>query len=151
MDTLPGHRSLRSSLITYFETEGTRIWDTAREYWTDMAEDSRGTLESTDTAHRVLSDHERRQIVRILDESDGGTTVKELGTRLLDSTGESTDGEAIAIALHHRHLPMMADAGVIEYDGGDRVSLTPYGRTLATLRRVTDDVVDDRRLVHERS
>lgn len=84
----------------------------------------------------VLSDRRRRAVVVVLSDRGGRMTVSELANELgpeddvdvpdADDTG--TDGEAPApgtaeapaseraITLHHVHLPMLNEAGVVAYD-----------------------------------
>jgi DNA-binding transcriptional ArsR family regulator len=75
---------------------------------------------STETALRLLAKQQRRQILRRMAETSGGTSVEELAIHLgeTDST-RSNGGELLdsnAVQLHHVHLPMLADAGVLTYD-----------------------------------
>lgn len=95
-----------------------------------------------DTAHRVLANRQRRQLLRILDEEEGRMAVETLATRVsgLDATA---DMDVVWVTIHHQHLPLLDDADAVDVDG-DRVELTPYGEQVAELGRVTADVVAGR-------
>lgn len=92
-----------------------------------------------DAAHRVLTSRQRRRILRILDEEGGQMAVDRLRTRV-GELEPATDVTAIAVTIHHQHLPLMDDTDVVDVRG-DRVELTPYGERVAELGRVAVDVV----------
>lgn len=75
---------------------------------------------STDTALRVLADRRRRQLLRYLAESDSTATLDHLVTALDEPTGGATAPDAtreqLGAELQHVHLPMLQDAGLVEYD-----------------------------------
>ena len=75
---------------------------------------------STDTALRLLANQQRRTILRHVTDGNGTTTVDQLIDSLLTDTSPSADRGAtrdrMATSLHHVHLPMLQEAGVIEYD-----------------------------------
>lgn len=105
--------------------------------------------ETLDTAHRVLADRLRRRIVRILDGSEGPLSVDALVDRLdqARSAGEGgsvTDASGLPIELHHHHLPMMDDAGVIETAPDGRVVLSARGDAVAAVDRAAADALDAR-------
>lgn len=67
-----------------------------------------------DTVFELLADSTRRQTCLYLMHSDANVvTVDDLVEILAD---DDTDRDRLAIDLHHRHLPKLADAGIIEYD-----------------------------------
>jgi hypothetical protein len=76
---------------------------------------------STETALQLLTNQQRRQILRQLAETSGWTTVDQLKKDLgvTDSVTPEGNGsiEHRGIELHHVHLPKLADANVITYDG----------------------------------
>ena len=87
-----------------------------------------------ETTFDLLSSSVRRNIVATLHES-GPITRPELTAALADKEDDDADASADAqrrmrIALHHNHLPRLADAGVIEYDD-DTVTATPQLEVLA--------------------
>ncbi|WP_428222012.1 DUF7344 domain-containing protein [Halorientalis brevis] len=70
----------------------------------------------------MLADVDRRRICLYLMRSDQTVvTVDDLVEILAD---EDDDQERLAIDLHHRHLPKLADAGIVEYDA--RSNTTRY-------------------------
>jgi hypothetical protein len=69
---------------------------------------------SLETVFEVLADEERRDICRFLvSEAPGVVTVDEIANAL---TEHETERERLAIHCHHRHLPKLDEAGLIEYD-----------------------------------
>ncbi|MFC4448347.1 DUF7344 domain-containing protein [Halorussus aquaticus] len=81
-----------------------------------------------ETAFDLLSNEYRRAIVDVLDET-GPVSRQQLTTRLLargvgpaDASDRPTR-RRLRIALHHNHLPRLADAGVLTYDD-ERVAPT---------------------------
>ena len=75
---------------------------------------------STDTAFELLAHEQRRRALRHVVDEDGHTTVDQLVDALLTDTSPSVDPktarEQLEIRLHHTHLPLLQEAGVIEYD-----------------------------------
>ena len=105
-----------------------------------------------ETAFDVLSNEHRRAVVEILDES-GRLTRRELTTRLLarDVGPDDPDRSSrrrLRIALHHNHLPHLADAGVVTYDDETVVPTTELDAVAEWLDRsgvtVPTDTLDDR-------
>lgn len=71
--------------------------------------------------HRLLSSEDRRLTLGLLAERTGPVDLEELATALVDRRdgGTPADEAAVrraAIALHHRHLPLMADRDAVAYD-----------------------------------
>lgn len=103
-----------------------------------------------DCLFEVLTDQRRRYVLYYLDEADDPVvTVAELADHLCtwerewdDRTAQSTDThrENIRIALHHVHLPQMADRGLIEYDAR---SLTVRSRIENSLLDAVQDEADE--------
>jgi len=72
-----------------------------------------------DELFELLSNARRRRVRSFLHEADdGAVALDELVDHVVrqGTDGESGDREAAAVALHHVHLPKLADGGVIEYD-----------------------------------
>ena len=71
--------------------------------------------------HRLLAVERRRVLVDVLADHRSPISLAELAKAV---AGRETDGrdidagtvERITIALHHQHLPLMAEAGVVDYD-----------------------------------
>ncbi len=76
---------------------------------------------STTDCHRLLADERRRTLLDVLGDStlpvDLTTLAEDLATH--DEDDAATVDE-LAISLHHRHLPMMDDLGVVDYDTDSR-------------------------------
>ncbi|TKX79084.1 hypothetical protein EXE53_17715 [Halorubrum sp. SD626R] len=77
---------------------------------------------STETALELLTNQQRRQILRRVADTPDGTTVDQLTQHLrgADSFHPNGNGsvEHRRIELHHVHLPKLQEASVIEYDTG---------------------------------
>lgn len=74
---------------------------------------------STDAVLRLLASRERRAVLRQLAEMEGRTTVRHLADSVASSRGLRGDEltrEELAVTLHHVTLPMLAEAGLAEFD-----------------------------------
>jgi hypothetical protein len=75
------------------------------------------------TRHRLLADEQRRFVIGTLQTARSGveTTLDELA-RHVEKAAQRTDGtegtdfRSLRCRLHHVHLPMLAEAGLLEYD-----------------------------------
>lgn len=80
----------------------------------------------SDAVFECLSARERREIVAELCVR-GSASLRGL----VDAVAETGDRpERVELELHHRHLPKLADAGLVEYDSEDR-AVEPTDRTAA--------------------
>ncbi|MFW5905539.1 MAG: DUF7344 domain-containing protein [Halorhabdus sp.] len=86
---------------------------------------------STSDRHKILGSKQRRVTLKALSERSEPVDLMDLAAAI--AAGES-DGdvaseatvEKVAIELHHTHLPMMAEFGLIDYDpGANRVEPHP--------------------------
>ncbi len=74
--------------------------------------------------HQLLESERRRFALHILGERPGPMDLEELAEEIarredgVDHADEEAVGR-IACALHHCHLPMMAETGVLTYDPQD--------------------------------
>lgn len=74
----------------------------------------------------IATDRTRRRLIQQLRlDEDGRTTVAELAEAMTDGHRPSgvdrpPDPEGIAVDLYHRHLPKLADLGVVEFDPDSR-------------------------------
>lgn len=93
-----------------------------------------------DAARSFVTDERRRAVLDVLDTRTGpvsrDTLAHEVAAR--DATGVPSDDavEAVEVELHHRHLPKLADAGLVAYDpANERVERAdrpaPVGELLA--------------------
>jgi len=84
--------------------------------------------------HRLLADRQRRTVVTVLRDSTA-VTRSELATAVADR--ERGDGDAtterVETRLHHVHLPVLDEAGVVNYD--PEAELVEPLPSLQTLRR----------------
>jgi hypothetical protein len=69
---------------------------------------------SIETVFEILHDDRRREICRYLvTDAPGVVTIDEITDELADDEQER---RRLALNCHHRHLPKLDDAGLIEYD-----------------------------------
>lgn len=80
---------------------------------------------SLDAIFELLADQRRREALYVLDRREGPITVAELADEV--ATVVEAGPERVAIALHHVHLPKLADAGVVSYDAEARTALLADG------------------------
>lgn len=90
-----------------------------------MSDDDESQFPVTDTErHKLLADERRRSLLEILaSEScpiELETLAKALTKRADDSDG-ITDPETLQISLHHQHLPILRNYGIISYDPRERL------------------------------
>ncbi|KDE59297.1 hypothetical protein EL22_23355 [Halostagnicola sp. A56] len=107
-----------------------------------------GDEKRLDATLEALADPVRRRLVAFVLEAPRSTrTAAELANRL-----EGIDGlpvasfETLLLDLHHRHLPMLADAGVLSYDPETKRVDTAIGA--ATLEEKTPDAFESGLLEH---
>lgn len=68
-------------------------------------------------AYDILASPYRRESLRSLLASEGNVaSIEDLIDELIDHDETADDRDQIAIDLHHRTLPKLAEAGFIEYD-----------------------------------
>lgn len=73
-----------------------------------------------DAVFTILSDEQRRHFLYyLIDEAGGTARVSDVVDYLDTVESEATPGEgdSILVELHHRHLPKMEEAGLVDYDG----------------------------------
>lgn len=78
---------------------------------------------STSEYHKLLSVDRRRLLLELLAEQVAPVGLTECATQLAAAEAEASDAtpeavDDVALALHHIHLPKLAEFGVIEYDPG---------------------------------
>lgn len=78
---------------------------------------------STDAVFRLLADRTRRILFLLLGGNDEQMHLDDLAERVAAWKGDkpvtevtADERETAKIELHHKHLPMLADAGVLDYD-----------------------------------
>lgn len=90
-------------------------YSTMTDTTTETTRDGAVRLDDS-TKYRVLADERRREVLAILAEENGTVGLDTLVDELV-SRHEQTDGtQQVKVSLHHTHLPMMDDAGVVDYE-----------------------------------
>ncbi|WP_254279926.1 DUF7344 domain-containing protein [Haloarcula marina] len=72
-----------------------------------------------DTLHRCLANKRRRMILYYLHRTeDGVASLDDFVDYIVSQEANSSapDSTRVAIALYHKHLPMLADCGLIDFD-----------------------------------
>lgn len=84
-----------------------------------------------DRLYALLSARRRRDLLRYLEESDGEAPLSAATRAVAQAGGVAPDADAseykkVYVSLYQTHVPALAEAGVVEYDGDSRVvRLTP--------------------------
>ncbi|WP_123623615.1 hypothetical protein [Halorubrum sp. CSM-61] len=78
---------------------------------------------ASDEVLSAMADERRRQVLAVISGESAPIDLSTLAERVADRLGsrgsktESDQGiDRLSVALHHRHLPKMASAGLIDYD-----------------------------------
>lgn len=92
---------------------------------------------STDAVFRLLADGTRRFILSTFGGSDERVHLANLAERVAAWRGDkpvanvtADERKGVELELHHKHLPMLADAGMLEYDPETK-TLSDWGRPVA--------------------
>ena len=85
---------------------------------------------TTKERHRVLSNERRKTAVRALADEPEAATLADLASAVAaaetdaDQTDaaadEDTNSDAVTIELHHVHLPLLDEVGVVDYDAATK-------------------------------
>jgi len=73
----------------------------------------------TSDRHRLLAKRRRRVALEVLADRTAPVDLDSLATAVAAREGDGTDEatvKRVGICLHHNHLPMLAEFGVIDYD-----------------------------------
>ncbi|SDC80973.1 transcriptional regulator [Natrinema hispanicum] len=90
--------------------------------------------ENAEKLLETLVDPVRMRILSVLEANDRPLSLEQLATQLSACTGGPfCDGDRAAIALHHSHLPAMADVGVISYDHDSKL-ITRYDDSVSIVQ-----------------
>lgn len=80
-------------------------------------EDGTGRIDvDEDERHCLLSDEERRTVVDVLGERPGAVPMSELAADVARESDRDRDERNVEVQLHHTHLPMFEEAGLLSYD-----------------------------------
>lgn len=82
-----------------------------------------------DEYHRILASERRRTLLAVLAEESKTVNLETVAAAVAEREAASTEVSAdtvkgVTVTLHHHHLPMLADAGVIEYDPDSNLIVT---------------------------
>ncbi|NHN43471.1 hypothetical protein G9C85_17780 [Halorubellus sp. JP-L1] len=97
----------------------------------EIPEDRSGTVDLTESeTHRLLSSERRRAVLDVLatrtDPVDLSDIARTVAARENADEPDAKAIERVAVSLHHVHLPLIAEVGVIDYDGdANRVVSSP--------------------------
>ncbi|GAA0679234.1 ArsR family transcriptional regulator [Natronoarchaeum mannanilyticum] len=82
---------------------------------------------ATDEIYATLADQNRRLILRYLQDAMGNAASRhQLAEHISERSSGPQNAEAVAIQLHHIHLPKLMDAGIVEYEAqAGSVQYTP--------------------------
>ncbi|MFC7070797.1 DUF7344 domain-containing protein [Halobaculum lipolyticum] len=79
---------------------------------------------SRDDHHRVLASDRRRHVLQIVAARPSPVALEALAAAVVaregDDPADETAREHAAISLHHVHLPLLDEHGVVEYDTDER-------------------------------
>ncbi|MFA9415017.1 ArsR family transcriptional regulator [Natrinema sp. HArc-T2] len=90
--------------------------------------------ENADELLQQLVDPVRMRILSVLEASDQPLSLEQLAARLsARAGGPFCDADRAAVALHHSHLPAMADVGVISYDHDSKL-ITRYDDSISIVQ-----------------
>ncbi|MFD1645720.1 DUF7344 domain-containing protein [Haloarchaeobius litoreus] len=92
--------------------------------------------EQLDQYHRALSNQWRRIVVSVLDRRRA-VRLTELADEIVRRTDDDQSADRVALALRHCHLPLLADARVVEFDGETVRRRQPWFGTLSELNQRT--------------
>lgn len=83
-----------------------------------MASSTTATL-TTDADFEALAHRHRRAILRHLADTNGTVPFDQLAEALLADANGVGSHDVAQIQLHHRHLPKLQQAGLIDYNAPD--------------------------------
>jgi DNA-binding transcriptional ArsR family regulator len=76
--------------------------------------------------HSALANERRRHVLSILENTGAELSLNELVRKVAERESGNEPGatcdevEQIRISLYHRHLPKLADVGLVEHDPGEK-------------------------------
>lgn len=83
----------------------------------DHADEHGSPVELTESErHRLLAHEDRRAALAVLSRRATPMSLAELAARIAESDETAASEDDLTARLHHRHLPRMADLGVVDYD-----------------------------------
>lgn len=84
--------------------------------------------------HRLLAAQRRRVVITVLSNVATPVPLEDLALKVAKQEKDIKASDAVAVdrvkhSLHHRHLPMMDDLSVLEYDATE-TEVTAFDKTL---------------------
>lgn len=84
-----------------------------------------------DQVIRALSEQRRRSTLQVLHQCREATIseiAKEIAAKEDDKPNSDNQSDAIRIDLYHRHIPILAEAGLVHYtEERDAIAISEYG------------------------
>lgn len=74
--------------------------------------------------HRVLANECRRVLLKELEGHTDPVTLETLTSKIIareDGNGEQSASDRLPILLHHAHLPLLDELGIVDYDSEDKI------------------------------
>jgi DNA-binding transcriptional ArsR family regulator len=106
--------------------------------------------DTIDNLFHALSHPIRRDILRYLIRQDDSIGLNELAATLAEPNPaceiQSTDSAQIAVTLTHRHLPLLADLGLIEDESPETVTATDETHRVTLFLELSTACLDHPRL-----
>lgn len=92
--------------------------------------------------YEVLSHSDRSALLAALHQHDGSLHLSDAATEIARRTNVQSDGlvtpdqvETKALVLHHLHVPMLTDGGIVERDDAENaIRLTETGEKVADVQ-----------------
>lgn len=83
-----------------------------------VGSERRETVTDLDSTGSAPAETRRREILAIVKSETGSVARDAIARELASATGQPTEArvEELAVQLHHRHLPKLADSGLVDYD-----------------------------------
>lgn len=100
------------------------------------------TREWLTTVYHVLADPQRQRLIEVLDNEGGTLDIDQLAYRV--AGGDHATADSIRLSIIHKHLPLLADADLVNVDA-DPVVATSTSRleTVVDAHRAMQEVVAD--------
>jgi predicted transcriptional regulator len=80
-----------------------------------------------DRRFTAIASDDRRRVLSALDEADARMSLTELAADVVDAESRFSDPgpepervQEMTVELYHRHLPRLADAGLVDFDRSQR-------------------------------
>lgn len=90
-----------------------------------------------DQVIRALSEHCRRSTLQVLQQHQDATIseiAKEIAAKRDDGQNSNGQSDAVHIDLHHRHVPILAEAGLVYYtEEREIVAISEHGTKITEL------------------